>query len=259
MNDQELVNLISISTFAMFGLAMTIIILFNISQKRILTEQKEAFKLKLAFKNDLISNQIETQETERARIAQELHDDIGSKLNVIKLNMRLLKSINEKNENPQKVLDSINIALNNSIQRTREISHDLMPPGLIKFGLRSALNSLVISINKSKQIRLDIHMEQEWKNLSKKHELHIYRIIQELTTNTIKHAKANNIEITLQEHKEKRSILYKDNGIGIKNKADYDAGLGIANIASRCHLLNADFKLHTLPTTGFQFEISILN
>lgn len=241
----------------MIGLAVAIIILFNLSQRRILTEQKIAFENELEFQKELLNSNIETQEKERARIARELHDDIGSKLNVIGLNVRMLKSKYEKGENPEVVLDHINTALKSSIERTRDISHELMPPILAKFGVQSALNSLATSINRTGQVRVDLEIEQEWTGLSKMKELHIYRIIQELSTNTLKHAKANQIEITSTIDKDMLAIQYTDDGIGIKDKEEYLTGMGMSNITARSKLLNARSKLDTEVTKGMQFVITI--
>lgn len=257
MEEETLFNIVLISMLVMVGLAMTIIILFNLSQKRILLEQKEAHNNELEFQKELLLSNIKTQENERSRIARELHDDIGSKLNVINLNLRFLKAICAKGENPETVVDHINTALKSSIERTREISHQLMPAILTKFGIKSALNSLATSINKTGQIEVYLEIDDIWGELDKMKELHIYRIIQELTTNSLKHAKAKNISITSKIKTNILTIVYTDDGVGIKDKVTFMTGLGISNINARSKLLNAESQLITETSTGMQFEISI--
>ena len=257
MENETIFNTVLISTILMIGLAIAIIVLFNLSQRRILSEQKIAFENEIAFQQELLSSNIQTQEKERTRIARELHDDIGSKLNVIGLNVRMLKSIYEKGENPEVVLDHINTALKSSIERTRDISHDLMPPILSKFGVQSALTSLATSINRTGQVRVDLSITEEWPKLNNLNELHIYRIIQELTTNTIKHAQAKKIEIISNIENDLFTITYLDDGIGIKNKEKFMKGLGMANINTRSKMLNASTQLDTEKNQGIQFELSI--
>lgn len=257
MESETIFNTVLISTIVMIGLAVAIIILFNISQRRILAEQQVAHENELEFQKELLKSNIETQEKERTRIARELHDDIGSKLNVINLNIRLLKGIYEKGGDPEVVLDHINTAMNSSIERTRDISHELMPPILAKFGVQSALSSLATSINRTGQLRVELEIEQEWPGLIKMKELHIYRIIQELTTNTLKHAKANNISIQSTVNNNELNITYSDDGVGIKDRVTFMNGMGISNINARSKLLNAQSNLNTEITKGMQFELSI--
>lgn len=257
MSEEALFNTILISTIIMVGLAIAIILLFNISQRRILHEQKEAHDNELAFQKELLYSNIETQEKERTRIARELHDDIGSKLNVVSLNVRLLKGIYEKGEDPEVVLDHINTAIKSSIERTRDISHELMPPILAKFGVQSALNSLATAINRTGQLRVELAIEQEWPGLDKMKELHIYRIIQELTTNTLKHAKANSIDIKSIVENQTLTISYHDDGIGIKNKDEFLVGLGMSNIYARCKMLNAQSEVKTEINQGVHFNLTI--
>ena len=241
----------------MIGLAVAIIILFNLSQKRILTEQAIAHENELAFQKKLLNSNIETQEKERTRIARELHDDIGSKLNVIGLNVRMLKSMYEKGKDPEVVLDHINTALKSSIERTREISHELMPPILTKFGIHSALSSFATSIKRTGQIEISLDINEDWGTLDKMQELHIYRIIQELTTNTLKHAEAKNIFIESNVQNNELTLSYSDDGKGIKDKVTFLSGLGMSNINARTKLLNANSKLNTELSRGMQFYITI--
>ena len=257
MSQEALFNTVLISMIIMVGLAMAIILLFNISQRRILSEQRDAHENELAFQKKLLSSNIETQEKERTRIARELHDEIGSKLNVVNLNVRLLKGIYEKGKDPEVVLDHINSAIKSSIERTREISHELMPPILAKFGIQSALSSLATSINRTGQVRVDLSLGEEWKGLDAMKELHIYRIIQELTTNTIKHANAKNIEIKSSVHNEELTVTYTDDGIGIKDEKVFLTGLGMANIEARSKLLNAKSKLNTDVSNGMRIDLVI--
>lgn len=257
MEHEEIFNTILISMIVMIGLAIAIIILFNLSQRRILTEQAIAHENELAFQKELLTSNIETQEKERTRIARELHDDIGSKLNVIGLNVRMLKSTYEKGNDPEVILDHINTALKSSIERTREISHELMPPILTKFGIHSALNSFATSIIRTGQIEVTLDITEDWGALDKMEELHIYRIIQELTTNTLKHAEAKNIAIESKTNMNELTISYSDDGKGIKNKETFMSGLGISNINARTKLLNATSKLHTQIPIGMQFDLTI--
>lgn len=255
--ESNIFNLVLISICVMVALTMAIIILFNVSQRKILKQAQAAYEARLNFQRQLLESNVKTQENERTRIARELHDDIGSKLNVINLNINLLKTLSDKNNSLVEVIDHIETALSSSISRTREISHTLMPPILQKFGVQSALSSLTTEINRTGTISVDLELNNEWKFDDEMKELHLYRIIQELTNNTIKHAEAKNIIISSRVDDHLLYITYKDDGIGIKNNPNEKTGLGMSNLETRINLLNANYKLESSPGNGFLYEMSI--
>jgi len=207
----------------------------------------------------LLHSVLTTQEAERKRIAKDLHDDIGSKLNVIRLNMHQLKK--KAGENPALVgnVEEVNELLGSTIQTTRRISHDLLPPTLENFGLMEAVKELKESINKGQPDFMQIELYDEInKPLDKTTALHLFRIIQELITNSLKYAEAKNLTLGLQLLPDQILLNYKDDGKGMELKnLQKRKGLGFKNIDSRLSLLGANINYESSPDNGFNANITL--
>lgn len=255
MEDQELFIIIIISVFIMVTLAIGVLMLYNTSQRRILQEVETAHVKEIEYKNNLLANSIEVQERERSRIAKDLHDDIGSKLSIVNLNINLLQSHLSKNEKVTSIIGNIESSLSESITRVRDISHDLYPPILEKFGIQSALESLAKEVARTGALRVHLDIDHEWKKFDEAAELHIYRINQELLHNTIKHAEANNVWISSASEADRLKLSYRDDGKGVDNKNQKKSdGLGISSILTRTDILNASVKFYDEYKQGYKVE-----
>jgi len=255
MEDQELFIIIIISVFVMVTLALGVLMLYNTSQRRILQEVETAHIKEIEYKNNLLANSIEVQERERARIAKDLHDDIGSKLSIVNLNINLLESHLNKNEKVASIIGHIESSLSESITRVRDISHDLYPPILEKFGIQSALESLAKEVTRTGVLRVHLDIDHEWKKFDKASELHIFRINQELLHNTVKHAEANNVWISSQPEEDKLRLSYRDDGKGVEAKDHGKSdGLGISSIHTRINILNGSVKFYDEFKKGYKVE-----
>jgi len=255
MNEQQLFIFIIVSILVMVALAIGVLILYNVSQNRILAEVEAAHKIELEYQTKLLSNSIEVQERERSRIAKDLHDEIGSKLNIVNLNLNVLKSSIPENEASNKILEQIEMSLNDGIDRARSISHELLPPVLSKFGIQSALSALASDINRTGALRMEVDVSQKWMSLSSEEALHLYRIVQELVNNTIKHAEANNITLSLAVEGEISKLIYKDDGIGILSLETESVGLGMSSIYARADLINARLEINSDQSNGFEANL----
>ena len=256
MTDTTLFTFIVTSIFIMIVLALAVLVIFNTSQKRILKDIQETHERELAHQTNLLASNIKIQEQERSRIAKELHDDIGSKLNILNLNFNLLKSTVPKTARTDELLESINLSLGKSINRTRQMAHQLLPPILTKFGLESAIQSLADEVSRSGSITFECDL-QEIVNLSKLQELHLYRILQELTSNTIKYAEATKILFRSFIIDHNLVVRYSDNGKGLEDTINLTQGLGIDNIKSRVQLLGGEVTFKTSPGNGIEVTITI--
>src|SRR5690606_23486942 len=114
---------------------------------------------KILYQKELLINTVKTQETERNRISGELHDDVASRLNVMHINVHLLKKKIQDVPEVSKIIDQIESSLDESIERTRSISHELMPQLLKKFGFHYALHELVQSLNAPGTIQVESNDE----------------------------------------------------------------------------------------------------
>ncbi|NVK66118.1 MAG: sensor histidine kinase [Flavobacteriales bacterium] len=255
---ENLTIYIALILFAVLALALTIILLFFVSRKKISQKKLEAQALKLKHKSDLIIYNIETQEMERQRIAQDLHDDIGSQLNLISLGLHRLQKVGSKIE--QEETDAILLLTEGVIDRVRSLSHELLPPILEKFGLIAALQEVEFNYNKINSIQLNfktnIDDEDIYVDLSRR--LHLYRICQELIQNSLKHGKAKCIRMSLLGQNDTLILSFNDDGVGFDvNKLDSGKGMGLMNIENRVEMLHGTMSIESELHEGSSFQIRL--
>lgn len=216
----------------------------------ILTVLTDITKIKQS-EEKIVKATIETQEKERSRIAEDLHDDLGPILSSIKIYSDLLlsttKTAEEKIEFSKKIQELTNMAVNN----TRTIANNLMPNTLKDFGLLQAIEMFCETINKAEIIKIEFTSNSTSK-IDKTNEIVIYRVITELINNSIKHSNCKNIQLNISIG-ENLNIFYKDDGCGISSKKN-DKGMGMNNIINRLKSINATFTL--LNENGFGIKIN---
>lgn len=208
-------------------------------------------RLKLLRKLENVQAIITGEEKERERIAKDLHDEIGASLTNIRL------TLNQKldsNSNTDWSHDLFN-QLDRTYNGIRRISQNLLPESLEKLGLKDAILDLLESVIKNTSINVNYDLTDLPHNSVNK-ELHVYRIIQELTNNAIKHSKARNIFLRILVHDNKLLIEFSDDGIGIQEN-DVKTGIGLKSIQTRVDLLMADITIDNQQ--GAKFKISIPN
>ncbi|MGK0364008.1 MAG: signal transduction histidine kinase [Saprospiraceae bacterium] len=249
--------MIALGILAMLGLALTLVMFFFKSQKKLLQRQMQAQQMKITHQRELMFATFEVQEEERERIARDLHDEVGAKLSVLFLNLHQLGKDDIEKSNTKEVIKDMHDLVNNTIATTRRISHDLMPPTLENFGLSVALSELCESIRKGGKISVNIEVEEETALAHNKiADLHLFRVVQELINNSLKHAEADAISIKLWTTGAKLKLEYKDNGKGFDLNADaHQKGLGMKNIENRLNMIEADFKVSSIPGKGMKVNI----
>ncbi|WP_452226117.1 sensor histidine kinase [Lacinutrix cladophorae] len=198
-----------------------------------------------------------SQEEERKRISRDLHDDISSKLIAVSLNLHLLKSEKTKESSKADIIENTSIINNKAIESSRKIAHHLYPPVLEKFGLVQALKELVLDFNKTKVVSIRFNSEIKFENETSNFHLQIFRIIQELINNSIKHGQATIIEMKFRQHNSVNQFFYIDNGVGFdSSKIEKYRGLGFSNIENRIQNINGTYNMFSEVNEGFQFEFS---
>lgn len=248
--------LIFYGVIAIFVLITFFLVLFIRNQNMVWKQRRLFQETEIEQQKQLLNAVIESQEIERKRIGQNLHDEIGSTLSAIKLMLGALKN----NPEIKDVVLPAKELIDQMIVDVRHISHDLSPPGLTMFGLYHAIENFVSLINKSETIAINITHEaqEEERWLDEKSELALFRIIVQLIANTLKHAAASEIEISFKSLPELLSITYQDNGRGFDPKVlEEKKGMGMQNIKSRLQLINAKHTMETSLGQGFKMEISV--
>lgn len=245
-----------------FVLLVTVVIFIYFSRKKVLKQQLETKDLELRMQKELLKTTIDVQEKERLRIAGDLHDDVSSGLNAILMNVRLLKRENLSHSSRDEITEHTVKSCDLLINRVRDIAHNLTPPSLDNAGLHTVIGELCANFSLSDKIKIvyDNPMEQSlFQSLSFEQQAHLYRIIQELITNSLKHAEASEIKIIFSSSNENMTLLYEDNGLGADpNKIIESKGLGMKSIKSRTDVLDAIPYFETNTGAGFRFVLTLI-
>ena len=239
-------------------MGVALLLFFFLSRKKIVEKELEKNTLEINHQKEIIQSIIITQEEERKRIAQDLHDDISSKLNVINLNANLLKDGELTPEEYTVVNNGILEATEKTLESARKIAHNLLPPILEEFGFKDAVEELADSFNNSRKINIEYTINYPKKQLIPQNELHLFRITQELINNSVRHGKANNSVIDISFKNDQLIFNYTDNGVGFNSdNVDHKKGLGMKNIESRVSLLNGKYTIGSEIGKGFKIRIEI--
>jgi signal transduction histidine kinase len=197
---------------------------------------------------------IEAEQNERSRIARDLHDSVSQKLAVMKMHLSMVETAQTES------MDKINSMLQQTITEVRAISHNLYPRDLEK-GIIPALELLCEQHNfVNSDINFSLHTDASvaTSRLSKNIELVIYRIVQEITTNTLKYSGAKQVRIELSVHNGTITIRIADDGIGFNPESPDNAkGIGLKNITERIKQISGKITIRSKEEEGTQFHIEI--
>lgn len=222
------------------------------------------FKQKSLLNQELLNQQllrskavIEAEENERMRIARELHDGVGQYLSAVKLNLSNLQStLHLTNEQEKKLMNNALTVIDDSVKEVRTVSHTMMPGALSEKGLERAIRDFMERIISEKlSIAFDVHLLNT--KLDNTTEIIVYRVIQEVINNIIKHAQASEVNIQLIQHEEELVLMVEDNGIGFDANNSIKQGIGLKNIRSRVEFLNGTVDIDSQPKKGTTISIEI--
>lgn len=202
----------------------------------------ELAKVKEGHLKDLLTKHIQTQELERERIGVDLHDEISNRLNVILLRHRM-----------QNDPDRVEQEINDAIVAVRNLSHELNPPMLGQFTMSELVLDQVDKFEGQYKIKRWVKKNKgiQWTNEQK---IQIIRVVQEVTTNIVKHAQATQINVSIRERDTGILICIADNGKGFASNM---RGMGMENIANRLFLVGGTFKLKSEEGKGTRVLIGL--
>ncbi|MEX0967062.1 MAG: tetratricopeptide repeat protein [Bacteroidia bacterium] len=248
-------KLFSGGTVLFFLLAIATFLYFNQRMKhnRTIAEQKEKESrqqvLDLIRKNELlrINALMEGQSIERKRLGEELHDNLGSMLATVKLRFAALSDkITHEAE-----YDAATNLLDDACREVRKISHNLVSGTVTKFGLVAAVRELAATIDESGKVGLKVIVNGREKQLENGRDVAIYRIIQELASNIIKHSRAKLATISINYSADSLNLIIEDNGVGFEPGSENTAsGIGLKNMRDRVQALNGNIAIDSTPGSG---------
>lgn len=236
-----------------FVIAIGVFLLNQHFQKNLIRQQLEQEELRSKHQKELLQSNIEVQESERKRIAKDLHDELGATLSIAKMHLMRLEQMHPDLETKGLSIGNVRTIIETSISSVRQISHHLMPNQLETFGLIRSLESLVDQINESKQITISFDVPSSTTKLSWEKELGLYRIFMELIQNTLKHSKAKHAEIGYQEKNAAVLMDYKDDGVGLPKEIVH--GLGLKSMEARIEAIGGNLEL--IRGQGFAAQLRV--
>jgi two-component system, NarL family, sensor kinase len=239
--DSTVSTVLFLGTLGMLVLTISLVVFIIMHQRRVIRFQNKLTQMEQEQQKILLNASIKLQEEERQRLAADLHDDAGPLL----ATARLYLNENLVNQDKATQLQSIFQArqiIDDTIQLVRNISHSLMPPTLKNFGLESAINDLFQKISGSGAINASSRFHEYKERLKGEKELIVFRVVQELINNILKHSSASFIHLTQNIHADKFYLRIHHDGRGIV-QSDFDklnksnVGLGLKNISSRLRVV----------------------
>ena len=242
--------------FVLIGIFLMILVFYFLRRQRKNRMEKEDMRNR--FEQTLLNTQLEIQEHTFNYISQEIHDNIGQILSLVRINMNVLsEKFGEDN------FDTTDELLGKAIRDLRNLSHNLNSNRLKEIGIVEGLRSLIIQLDKTEKYTTEfISPENAVSFMNNDHCLILYRMVQEVIHNILKHANATHIVL---EIKPKGNISYfvtiTDNGKGFDMKAlqGQNTGIGLQNIFSRAKLINATVKVNSKKGEGTSIIFEITN
>ncbi|MEN0052082.1 MAG: ATP-binding protein [Mucilaginibacter sp.] len=257
-NDIRLLLVVGIA--AMLMLFISLLLIFIFTQRKKLQYQNQVQALQDIQKNQLIEAAIRSEEIERHRIAEELHDEIGAILGAASLHFYNVK-IEDCDESSQTIYQKGRVLLDDGISKIRGISHNLHSSILQEFGLNEAVGHFCGKLAHESLIEINVNLDNRYPTRAAQNDISIYRIVQEFINNIIKHARPNKIMISSIYQNNYLDLTINHNGNGL-TQAQFEElrfkrdGLGLKNIQNRIILLKAELKL-AQQTDDFSINISV--
>ncbi len=241
-----------IASFGLFGFAIFFVWFFVFHNRKMIQNKDEIQRLELEKAKKILVDSIQIQESERARIGADIHDDLGPTMSAMKLKINNLSS--EKLTSERDV-SQLKMMVDETIKSIRGLSHSLYPNTLEKYGLKTAIEELSNRFN-SNELLLTTEINPAIDTLDFYTQINVYRILQEFCNNSIKYSKCSTIYISIQKNENDIFINAFDNGIGFDMTNKSKHGIGLRNMKMRANAINFDFNLFSKIDDGTKITLS---
>lgn len=247
------------SLMVLLGSLFTLLLLTYLFYNRYKIKQEAKLQKEIIHQQDLATKAVmNAEDNERKRMATHLHDGVGQLLSAVNMNVGVLDDYKSDDTNFSKILERTKNILDEAMTDVRTLSHQIMPNMLIKNSLSNALRDLIEKSN-SPKLHISLKMEGLKDNLDENIQIVMYRIIQECINNTIKHAEAKSVNISVIQNENVIKSEIVDDGIGfnplkISSKSD---GLGLENITSRIDYLKGKININSAEGKGTSIKVEI--
>jgi two-component system, NarL family, sensor kinase len=262
MIDNEILFSLLIATLILVAIVIFIISFALLFQKRQQKHRQEKAALKAQYDQEILTSQIEVQNTTLQYIGQELHDNIGQLLSVAKINLNVLEdSVQSIDDEP--FIKQTNELVEQAIHDLRALSKSLDGDFVHDFGLQESIAHELQRIRKTKKFETELTLHGEKYALGYEREIVLFRIVQEILNNALKHSKAKNIEVNLNYSTDNFTLSVTDNGKGFDLEAIMQnelsqSGAGLRNIRRRATLINFDCEIDSQINQGTKYILSTI-
>ncbi|MEM1322702.1 MAG: 7TM-DISM domain-containing protein [Bacteroidota bacterium] len=197
-------------------------------------------------------------EGERKRIAQDLHDGLGVMLSSVKMRLDVFKEKVGAANGTAEELEEIIKDIDHSHEEVRSISHNLMPKSLHKLGFEAAIEEQLHRLEAlDNGVKVNFYKNISLQQASEQAQAYLFRIVQELLNNVLKHAKATEINLQFIRHEEQLLITLEDNGVGFEHTQSSGKGIGIENVRHRVSALGGHLLIDSKPGSGTLVSIEL--
>ena len=219
--------------------------------------EKQIFELKTQYEKTILQSQLEIQEQTFRNISQEIHDNIGQVLSLAKLNLNTIPHTDGTTDKISLTEELLGKAIND----LRDLSRSMHPEKIADIGLTNAISNELQMIQRAAKLSTEIITEDKEVQLSNEKSIVVFRMVQEILNNILKHAKAKNVMVKLRGGEQKTSIEISDDGKGfdIASLSSTETGIGLKSIQQRCALINARFNIDSKPGFGTSIQLLIQN
>ncbi|AUP77517.1 sensor histidine kinase [Flavivirga eckloniae] len=233
---------------------LLVIIFFVVFQKRKNKLLLEKIKQQQAFEEEIAQAQTEIQEQTLKNIGWELHDNVGQLLSFANMQLSILKM--QVAEDVKEKFKDTSEALKNSLSEVRALSKTLNNEVVLNIGFEKSITNELDRLKRMKFTSAELKTVGEKIDFTnKKHEIIIFRILQEFMSNSVKYSEASNLSVTIEYKKESIKIIATDDGKGF-DLNEVEKGAGLINMKSRASLIHAEFDLLSKPNEGVQLVLN---
>ncbi|OYU83224.1 MAG: hypothetical protein CFE24_12380 [Flavobacterium sp. BFFFF2] len=256
-NKNKSVWIYSILSAVLIGGVLLYFQFVNLKRARLLAlngKELETQKLETTLKKQevlVIESLVEGQERERRIMAQELHDNMGSQLAALNLNIGVLKHQLEPLNAPNKAaIDKIELMMVDLYNDVRALAHEKKQGVIVQEGLVPALNKTIQQLSNAQLLTVSLYTFGLYKRIDNSLEIMLFRMLQESLTNIVKHAQATQANLYLTQHPDHLNIMLEDNGIGFTYKSNSKQGMGLLGIEEKVEQLGGQFRVDSTPNNG---------
>lgn len=244
-------------TVVVFIIAIGVVLLTQQFRKNLLKQQLENEEMKAKYQRDLLQTSMQVQESERKRIAQDLHDELGASLSISRMQLVQLSQLTDLNTDMAKQsITTVTQAIETALTSTRRISHELMPVRLVNLGLAAALEEIGEKAHLAAGLKVNFDISEAIETFDWNLKIGLYRIVSELVNSSLKHAEAQLAHLEIQVSDCTIVCNYNDNGKGF-DVGKAQKGVGLRSLEARTAAIGGVLTIESETGKGFRFRLVV--